>query len=253
MLDHGNRRLEVAIDAVRALTFDVFGTVVDWRSSVIRQCRAFGARHGVETDWESFVDAWRYDGYIGGILAVLSGELPFQTAGALHRRKLDALLIARGITGISEAEIAALNRAWHHLDPWPDAAAGLRRLRSKFVVSTLSNGEVALLVDLSRHAGLDWDCVLSAELTGAFKPARACYAAAARLLGLAPEQAMMVAAHKADLVAAQAAGFQAAFVPRPLEAGADRAVDLSPDPAFQIVATDFDDLANQLGCSRGPA
>ena len=238
------------IDAVRALTFDVFGTVVDWRASVIRQCRAFGARHGIETDWESFVDAWRYEGYIGGILKVLAGELPFQTAGSLHRKKLDALLAARGITGIAEAEIAALNRAWHFLDPWPDAAAGLRRLRSKFVVATLSNGHVALLVELSRHAGLTWDCVLSAELTGAFKPARACYTAAARLLDLRPEQVMMVAAHKADLVAAQAAGFQAAFVPRPLEAGPDHRTDLSPDPAFQVVANDFDDLASQLGCAR---
>jgi 2-haloacid dehalogenase len=238
----------MSIDAVRALTFDVFGTVVDWRSSVIRQCRAFGARHGVDTEWESFVDDWRYDGYIGGILRVLAGELPFQTAGALHRRKLDALLAARGIRGIPEAEIAALNRAWHFLDPWPDAAAGLRRLRSKFVVATLSNGHVALLVELSRHAGLDWDCILSAELTGAFKPARECYLAAARLLDLRPEQVMMVAAHKADLVAAQAAGLQAAFVPRPLEAGPARPVDLSPDPAFQVVASDFDDLAGQLGC-----
>jgi 2-haloacid dehalogenase len=238
------------VDTVRALTFDVFGTVVDWRSSVIRQCRAFGARHGVETDWESFVDEWRVDGYIGGILRVLKGELPFQTAGSLHRRKLDALLAARGIGGLPEPELAEWNRAWHRLDPWPDAAAGLRRLRSRFVVSTLSNGEVALLVDLSRHAGLGWDCVLSAELTGAFKPARACYTAAARLLGLPPQEVMMVAAHKADLTAAQAAGFQAAFVPRPLEAGPDRAVDLSPDPAFQIVARDFDDLASQLGCER---
>jgi 2-haloacid dehalogenase len=184
---------------------------------------------------------------VGGILKVLKGELPFQTAGALHRRKLDALLAERRITGISEAETEALNRAWHFLDPWPDAAAGLRRLRAKFVLTTLSNGQVALLVDLSRHAGLQWDCVLSAELTGAFKPARACYLAGARLLDLRPEQVMMVAAHKADLLAAQAAGLQAAFVPRPLEAG-PRPVDLVPDPAFQIVARDFDDLATQLGC-----
>lgn len=237
------------IDRIRALTFDVFGTVVDWRSSVIRQCEAFGATHGVSTDWATFTDEWRYDGYMGGIQKVIRGELPFQTADALHRRKLDDLLEACGIRGLPEPAIADLNRAWHRLDPWPDSVAGLERLRSKFVVSTLSNGNVALLVNMARHANLRWDCVLGADVTGAFKPEQACYLAGARILGLEPSEVMMVAAHKRDLQAAMAAGLRTAFIPRPLEAGPSRTVDLEPDPAFHFVANDFHDLAERLGCA----
>jgi 2-haloacid dehalogenase len=233
---------------IRALTFDVFGTVVDWRSSVIRQCQEFGAKHGVTTDWETFTDEWRYDGYMAGIGKVIRGELPFQTADSLHRRKLEELVQQRGLTGLSEADLDELNLAWHQLDPWPDSVAGLERLRSKFVVSTLSNGNVSLLVDMARHAGLRWDCVLAADVTGAFKPQPECYLAGAHILGVEPSEVMMVAAHKRDLEAAQSVGLQAAFIPRPLEAGPNREVDLEPNPAFQYVATDFHDLANQLGC-----
>jgi 2-haloacid dehalogenase len=220
----------MSLESVRALTFDVFGTVVDWRSSVIRQCEAFGKKHSIETDWAAFTDDWRYDGYMGGIRRVITGELPFQTAGALHRRKLDQLLVSLGVSGLPEDEIAGLNRAWHRLDPWPDSVAGLARLRTKYIVSTLSNGNFRLLVDMARHGGLQWDCILSADVTGAFKPQPECYLAAARILDLEPNQVMMVAAHKGDLQAAQKAGLQAA------------------DPAFQLVATDFHDLATKLGC-----
>ena len=238
----------MSIDAVRALTFDVFGTVVDWRSSVIRQLREFGAKQGVETDWESFADEWRYDGYIGGMAMVRKGELPFQTAGQLHRRKLDALLVDRGITGIPEEAVADLNFAWHRLDPWPDSVEGLKRLRKKFIVSTLSNGEVRLLVDMAKFGGLEWDCVLSAEVTGAFKPEPQCYRRAIEFLGCEPDEVMMVAAHKGDLKAAQAQGMQAAYIPRPLEAGPSRTIDLSPDPAFQVMADGLVELAAKLGC-----
>jgi 2-haloacid dehalogenase len=169
------------------------------------------------------------------------------TTDQLHRRKLDELLAEHGIDA-TEEERDILNRAWHRLDPWPDSVAGLERLRSKFIVSTLSNGNFSLLVNMARHAGLGWDCILSADVTRAFKPDRDCYLAASRFLDLPAEEVMMVAAHKADLKAAQAAGLQAAFVPRPAEAGPSRQVDLTPDPAFQFVATDFNDLATQLGC-----
>jgi 2-haloacid dehalogenase len=222
--------------------------VVDWRSSVIRQCEEFGAKHGVSTDWETFTDEWRYDGYMAGIGKVMRGEIPFQTADSLHRRKLAELVEQRGMTGISDADLDELNLAWHRLDPWPDSVAGLERLRGKFVVSTLSNGNVSLLVDMARYAGLRWDCVLAADITGAFKPQPECYLAGARILGLEPAEVMMVAAHKRDLEAAQAVGLQAAFIPRPLEAGPNREVDLEPNPAFQYVAKDFHDLADQLGC-----
>lgn len=238
----------MALEDVRALTFDVFGTVVDWRSSVIRELQAVGRKHGVIADWGAFVDEWRYDGYIGGIGKVIRGELPFMTTDALHRRKLDELVEKHNLGGLDEDDRDHLNRAWHRLDPWPDSVAGLSRLRAKFVVSTLSNGNVSLLVNMAKHAGLTWDCVLGADVTGAFKPQPECYLAGARILGLRPDQVMMVAAHKNDLQAAQKVGFQAAFVPREDEAGPNREVDLTPDPAFQVVATDFHDLAEQLGC-----
>ncbi len=211
-------------------------------------CASLATKQGVETDWESFADEWRYDGYIGGMAMVRKGELPFQTAGQLHRRKLDALLVERGITGIPEEAVADLNLAWHRLDPWPDSVEGLKRLRKKFIVSTLSNGEVRLLVDMAKFGGLEWDCVLSAEVTGAFKPEPQCYRRAIDILGCEPHEVMMVAAHKGDLKAAQAQGMQAAYIPRPLEAGPSRTIDLSPDPAFQVMADGLVELAAKLGC-----
>lgn len=237
------------IEGIRALTFDVFGTVVDWRSSVIRECEAIGSRLGIERDWAAFTDEWRYDGYMKAIGLVLRGELPFMTTDQLHRRKLDMLIAAQDIRGLDETDIDYWNRAWHRLSPWPDSVRGLARLRTKFICSTLSNGNVSLLVDMARHAGLQWDCVLGADITGAFKPAPECYLAGARILGLQPHEVMMVAAHKNDLLAAQKAGLRAAFVPRPAEAGPNRKVDLEPDPAFEVVANDFDDLATKLGCA----
>lgn len=233
---------------IRALTFDVFGTVVDWRGGVLREVRSVGAKLGVDADWEAFVDDWRYDGYIGGIARVQRGELPFMTADALHRRKLDELIASYGLGALTEAERDDLNRAWHRLDPWPDAVAGLDRLRSKFMVSTLSNGNLSLLVNMSRRAGLRWDCVLSADLLGAFKPQAECYLGAVRHLDLEPNQVLMVAAHKNDLFAAQKAGLRTAFVPRPEEAGPQRNIDLTPDESFDFVAEDFEALASQLGC-----
>jgi 2-haloacid dehalogenase len=235
--------------AIRALTFDVFGTVVDWRSSVIRQVSEVGASLGVEGDWAAFVDDWRYDGYIGGIGKVHRGELPFMTTDELHRRKLDQLVESHGLQALDEAARDDLNKAWHRLDPWPDTVSGLTRLKSKFIISTLSNGNVRLLVDMAKYGGLPWDCVLSADVVGAFKPDPRSYGGAAKFLDLDPSEVMMVAAHKADLKAAQKAGLQAAFIPRPFEAGPSRQPDLSFDDAFQYNANDFNDLATQLGCA----
>lgn len=233
---------------IRALVFDVFGTVVDWRSSVIAEVARVGGSLGIDADWGAFVDEWRYDGYIGGIRRVAAGELPFMTTDALHRRKLDELIETYGMAALDEPARDHLNRAWHRLDPWPDSVAGLARLRSRYIVSTLSNGNVSLLVAMAKYAGLTWDCVLSAEIIGHFKTAPESYLGAVRLLDVRPEELLMVAAHKNDLVAAQKAGLRAAFVPRPGEAGPNRSVDLTPDPAFDFVAKDFHDLATQLGC-----
>jgi 2-haloacid dehalogenase len=233
---------------VKALTFDVFGTVVDWRSSVIAQCEAFGAQHRVATDWGRFADRWRHEGYYGPIRDIVAGRAAPRTADALHREKLGQLLDELGATHVSEAARDEWNLAWHRLDPWPDAVAGLARLRQRYIVCTLSNGNFRLLVDMARHARLGWDAILTADLIGAFKPEAGSYLGAARVLGLQPGEVMMVAAHKADLRAAQSNGLRAGFVPRPEEAGPHVKVDLTPDAAFDVVATDFLALADVLGC-----
>jgi 2-haloacid dehalogenase len=178
---------------------------------------------------------------------VRRGDLPWLNIDALHRLILDDLLVEFGLNSLSEADKEELNRVWHRLRPWPDAVAGLTRLRQGFITATLSNGNMALLVNMARHSGLPWDCILSAELAHHYKPDPEAYQAAADLLGLSPGQVMMVAAHQNDLRAAQAVGFKTAFVPRPREHGPDKPVDLTPDPTFDLVAADFLDLAEQLG------
>ena len=230
---------------VRALTFDVFGTVVDWRSTMVRECKALGRAKGLSVDWAAFADAWR-DGYGPAMNRVRRGELPWKTIDELHRMILDGLLGRFGIDGLGESEKDHLNRVWHRLDPWPDAVQGLSRLRKQYVVASLSNGNVALLVNMAKHAGLPWDAVLSAELAQRYKPDREVYLKAAALLGLPPGAVMMVAAHKGDLRAAAQAGLRTAFVPRPKERP-NRRIDLSFDEEFDVNATDFLDLAEQLG------
>jgi 2-haloacid dehalogenase len=231
---------------VKALTFDVFGTVVDWRGSIIRQGEQFGAERGLKVDWAAFADTWR-GAYRPSMDRVRRGELPWTNLDALHRMVLDELLVKVGISGLSAADIDDLNHVWHRLDPWPDSVAGLTRLRTRFVLATLSNGNVALLTNMAKYGGLPWDCILSAELAKHYKPDPETYLTAAALLGLQPNQVMMVAAHKDDLRAAQRAGLKAAFVTRPYERGPDHTPDLTPDPGFDFNASDFNDLAAKLG------
>lgn len=235
--------------AVQALTFDVFGTVVDWRSSVIREGEALGRKHRLAVDWAAFADAWR-DGYGPAMNRVRNGDLPWKTIDQLHRIILDGLLERFGIDGLDEEAKATFNRVWHRLDPWPDAVRGIGRLKRKYIVASLSNGNVALLVNMAKRAGIPWDAVLSSELAGRYKPDREVYLKAAELLGLRPGQVMMVAAHKGDLRAAARAGLRTAFVPRP-EERPNRAIDLSYDDAFDINASDFLDLADQLRAPSG--
>ena len=234
------------MDGVKALVFDVFGTVVDWRSSVTRHAAAFGAAHGISADWAAFADGWRgkYQPYMG---KVRSGELPWTKLDTLHRMGLVELLGEFGIDNISESAIDELNLAWHRLDPWPDAPAGLSRLKAKYIIGTMSNGNVALMTNMAKYAALPWDVILGAELAQAYKPDPKTYRTGAELLGLPPQQVMMVAAHQSDLRAAAAQGLKTAFVPRPLEFGPDRRPDPTPDPAFDVVAADFRDLAAQMG------
>lgn len=233
---------------VKALTFDVFGTVVDWRASIIREGELLGARKGLEVDWPAFADAWRA-GYAPAMDRVRKGELPWTPIDLLHRMILDSLLEKFSLEGLSEQDKTHLNLAWHRLMPWPDAVGGLNRLRARFVVATLSNGNVSLLVDMAKNAGLPWDAVLSAELFGHYKPDPEAYLGAARLLGLAPHEVMMVAAHPSDLRAAQAAGLKTAYVLRPLEFGPQgRRYPPEPEGAFDFVAADFLELATRLKC-----
>lgn len=231
----------------RALCFDVFGTVVDWRTGIAREAADLGRRKGVERDWLAFADAWRGK-YQPAMERVRSGGRGFVKLDVLHRESLDELLGETGWTTLDEAEKDWLNRAWHRLDPWPDAVEGLSRLRRKFILATLSNGNVALMVNMAKRAGLPWDAILGAEVARSYKPQPQTYLNAADCLGLAPGECVMVAAHNSDLVAAGGCGFQRAFVARPLEHGPGQRFDLRAKHDFEYVAADFVDLAAKLGC-----
>ena len=232
---------------IRALVFDVFGTVVDWRGGVIRDGAALSAAKGIAVDWPAFADAWRA-GYQPAMQRARAGEIAWTNIDGLHRNILDELLPRFGLEALTEDERDHLNRVWHRLDPWPDVLAGLRRLKSRFTISTLSNGNVSLLVDMAKHGRLPWDCVLSAELFQHYKPDPEVYVGAARLLGVRPAQLLMVAAHPSDLEAAARAGLPTAYVPRPLEFGSGSELRDPPgERRFDLVAADLGELASRLG------
>ena len=230
---------------VKALIFDVFGTVVDWRTSITRQGQEFGKANGLKADWEAFADAWRskYRPYMD---KVRSGELPWTNLDGLHRMALEDVLGEFEIHGLSEETKAEFNLAWHRLDGWPDSAPGLWRLKRRFILAPMSNGNLALMTNMGKYAGLAWDCILGAELARHYKPDPESYQTAVDLLGLKPHQVMMVAAHQGDLLSAQKVGLKSAFVPRPMERGPNNKPDPTPDPSFDVVASNFVDLADQL-------
>jgi 2-haloacid dehalogenase len=231
---------------IKALVFDIFGTVVDWRSSVIREGQKLSTELGLQVDWPAFADAWRA-GYQPAMQRARSGEIAWTNIDGLHRVILEELLPRFGLSSLTEPQREHLNRVWHRLDPWPDSVAGLRRLKKRFVISTLSNGNVALLVNMAKHGRLPWDCVLSAEIIQKYKPDPEVYQMAASLLGVKCEQVLMVAAHPSDLRGAQRAGLRTAYVPRPLEHGQGGGVEPVGDAAFDVVAPDFNELARSLG------
>jgi 2-haloacid dehalogenase len=233
-------------DEIEVLAFDVFGTVVDWRGSLVAEGERLGREKDLHLDWGRFADAWRAR-YRPSMERVMRGELPWTILDDLHRASLDDVLAEMGVAGLSEAEKDDLNRVWHRLRPWPDSVPGLLRLRSRYILATLSNGNVRLLVDMARHASLPWDCVLSAELVRAYKPDPRVYQMVGRLLRVAPSAVLMVAAHPADLRAARAEGLRTAYIPRPLEHGLESPPESAPDPPFDLTATDLLDLARQLG------
>jgi 2-haloacid dehalogenase len=228
----------------RALVFDVFGTVVDWREGVARDLAVFFRRHGVSADPYAAASAWRRR-YQPAMEECRAGRRPFTRLDVLHRENLDAVLAESGVDGrgVEPAELDDLNRAWHRLDPWPDAVAGLHRLKARYIIAPLSNGNVALLLNMAKRAGLPWDAILGAEVARAYKPRPEAYLRTADLLGLRPGELCLVAAHNDDLKAARACGLRTAFVPRPTEHGAGQTADLAPSEAWDVVAADFLDLA----------
>jgi 2-haloacid dehalogenase len=229
---------------VKALIFDVFGTVVDWRGSVIREGEELGRRKNLDIDWAAFADEWR-GRYAPSMDRVRRGELPWTNLDALHRASLEELLEEFGIEGLTEEEKDYLNKVWHRLDPWSDSVAGLTRLKERYIISTFSNGNVALLTNMAKRAGLPWDLVLSAELVRHYKPDPETYLMAPNFLDLLPEEVMLVAAHPNDLRAAQTHGLRTAYVLRPLEWGPEGEAE-APDPSFDIIASDFVELAEKL-------
>lgn len=234
---------------LRALVFDVFGTVVDWRSSVVAEVEAVARSKGLAIDGPAFADAWR-GRYAPGMDRVRKGELPWTKLDDLHRMSLDALLPEFGLDALTQPERAHLNRAWHRLAPWPDAAEGLARLKRRHVIAPLSNGNVALITNMAKHAGLPWDCVLGAELARHYKPDPEVYRSACAFLDLEPHEIMMVAAHLGDLKAAKAEGLRTAFVIRPDEFGhgpGARKPDVEPDASVDVTAGDFHALAAMIG------
>lgn len=229
---------------VKALFFDVFGTLVDWRTSIAREAEAILKPQGYVLDWFAFADAWR-DEYQGGLEEVRSGRIPFCKLDALHRRNLNRILPHFGVA-LGEADRVKLNLAWHRLDAWPDVAPGLARLKRRYLLAPVSNGNISLMVDLARRNNFPWDAILGAEIAGDYKPKPRVYLAAAEALDLLPHECMMVAAHTNDLMAAMALSLCAGHVARPSEGGPQRG-EAQPSFPVDITAQSIEDLAEQLG------
>ena len=230
---------------IRVLTWDIGGTVFDWHHTIRDEVAALAAARGAGVDPARFANRWRRRMF-QELARVRSGDLPWMNADDLHRRVLDELATQHPSLGLTAADVDALNGVWHRLAAWPDAAAALRRLRSRYTVVVLTVMSTAIAVDSSKHNGIEWDGIISCEFLGHYKPDREAYLAGLRLLGVEPGQAMMCAAHHGDLRAAMAAGLRSAYVPRPGESGDGNDRDLSPQPDFDVNARDFTDLADQL-------
>ena len=240
------------MQGVKFLGFDVFGTVVDWRGSVARELRPFLQRHSLShIDPASVADEWRAM-YQPSMEPIRKGERGWTRLGVLHREGLEVVLKRLNLdpASLAEDEMANLARAWERLDPWPDSVPGLRRLKQRFAIGTISNGNIGLMMWLAKHGGLPWDVIAGAEPTQSYKPQPQAYLGSAGLLGLHPEECALVAAHNDDLRAAQACGFKTAFIPRPTEHGPGQTNDLRADGKWDVVATDLVDLAERLGCDK---
>jgi 2-haloacid dehalogenase len=230
-----------------AIVFDTFGSVVDWRGSLIAELTAFGRERGIAADWTALVDAWRA-AYHPSMDRVRKGEVGWTGLDDLHRASLDRLVAEFGIQGLGEADLVHINLGWHRLNPWPDSVPGLARLKRRFIIGPLSNGTVALLTRMAKHASLPWDVVFGSDLFRHYKPDPETYRGVARLLDLEPGQVMMAAAHNGDLAHARSCGLMTAFFPRPTEYGPHQKRDFSAEQDWDVVAQDIQDLATRLGC-----
>jgi 2-haloacid dehalogenase len=238
------------MQTIKAFCFDVFGTVVDWRSGVAKEVAPFLAALGLgELDAYEFADAWR-SRYQPAMQACREGKRAFTRLDVLHQENLHAVLESNGINlrDIDSAELSHIARAWHRLDPWPDVVSGLSRLKTRYIIAPASNGNISLMTNLAKRAGLPWDVILGAEVTQAYKPVPAAYTRMVEVLDLAPSEVCMVAAHNNDLSAARQCGLATAFVARPTEHGPGQTIDLRPSQDWDIIALDFNDLATQAGC-----
>lgn len=242
----GIKAQETAAVSVKALLFDTFGTVVDWRGSIIEEGKTWGKTKGIAIDWARFADRWRA-GYAPSMDKVRRGEMAWTNLDHLHRALLDQLLKDFHIDGLSEEEKDHWNRVWHRLKPWPDSVPGLARLKKKYTIAPLSNGNVALLTDMAKHAGIPWDLILSAELAKHYKPDREAYLTAVSLLELEPAEVMMCAAHSGDLMAARSFGLRTGFIHRPDEYGPTRKADNAKPGEFDAVSSNIEDLAMKMG------
>ncbi len=231
--------------AVKALFFDVFGTLVDWRTSIAREAQVLLEPHGVMLDWPAFADAWRGE-YQGAMEDVRAGRIAFCKLDALHRRNLDITLAHFGVDGLAEEDKRNLNLAWHRLDAWPDVPSGLARLKRKYLLAPVSNGNISLMVDIARRNNLPWDAILGAEIAGDYKPKPKVYLASAAAFDLAPDACMMVAAHSSDLAAAAALGLRTAHVARPSEHGPGRG-EIAPTVPVDYAVKSIEELADKVG------
>jgi 2-haloacid dehalogenase len=232
--------------AVKALFFDVFGTLVDWRSSIAREAAAILEPRGHALDWPAFADAWRNE-YQPGMEEVRSGRIPFSKLDVLHRRNLERILPRFGIKDLAEETLRDLNLAWHRLDVWPDVTPGMKRLRQRFLLAPVSNGNIALMADLARRNDIWWDAILGAEVAGDYKPKPRVYLASAEAFNCAPGDCMMVAAHTNDLAAAARTGLRTAHIARPNERGPGKG-EAAPGGPVDVAAQGLEDLAGKLGC-----
>lgn len=229
-----------------AIVFDTFGTVVDWRTSLIDDLTAYGNGKGITADWAGLVDAWR-QAYKPSMARVRKGELPWTRLDDLHRATLDRLVEQFGVKGLTEADMVHINKGWHRLKPWPDAVPGLTRLKTKFIIGPLSNGNVSLLLNMAKYSGIPWDMIFGSDLFGHYKPDPQTYLGVAKMLDLEPGQVMLAAAHNDDLAAARTCGLLTGFFPRPSEYGPLQDRDYAANQDWDIVASDITDMAAQLG------